>query len=451
MKQRIPPLICVVANVAQVCRGQSSATTTTLSSTASSTAAASSGSTSYAAELASYLDGLPSCATPCVTTSLSNAQCRDTSCLCSDDAIFNDAAACVKSSCGYGQQLVTKNATETACHRRRRDRSGKYNATSIAMCAVTGTLVVMRTGFKLFFSGQRTLKPDDLVILLVSALVGLPCTILNVKGLSYYGLGRDVWTLQPAAIVEFARYFFIQQILYVFLMTSIKLSLLLFYLSIFPGKITRLLLWITFAVNALSGVSFILVSVFQCAPIQFYWMQYAQQGTGKCLNINLLGWLNGVSSVAIDLWMIGIPLFQVKKLELHWKKKLGVAVMFLTGALSLVHFYNSENRTWDLWQTAWWSTIEINIGLICACLPAVRLMLVRMWPQVFGGTISSTMARSRASRGNSMLVRRQKIRIASMEMALEDASSSSKETAEQWESCPAAPDKPWDGSFCHAK
>jgi hypothetical protein len=33
------------------------------------------------------------------------------------------------------------------------------------------------------------------------------------------------------------------------------------------------------------------------------------------------------------VWMIGIPLSQIKKLELHWKKKIGAAIMFLTGTL----------------------------------------------------------------------------------------------------------------------
>ena len=38
-------------------------------------------------------------------------------------------------------------------------------------------------------------------------------------------------------------------------------------------------------------------------------------------------------SVVIDVWMIAIPLSQIRKLELHWKKKVGAAIMFLTGTL----------------------------------------------------------------------------------------------------------------------
>lgn len=62
-------------------------------------------------------------------------------------------------------------------------------------------------------------------------------------------------------------------------------------------------------------------------------MQYKSDVQGHCLNLNILGWINGGISVAIDVWMIDIPLFQLWKLELHWKKKIGVGIMFLRGAL----------------------------------------------------------------------------------------------------------------------
>lgn len=191
---------------------------------------------------------------------------------------------------------------------------------------------MIRIIFKKYFSYRRELRADDWTIL-VSVGVGLPCTIMNVEGFTKNGLGKDVWTLPPHTVSEFARYFYIQQILYLFLVSSVKLSLLFFYLSIFPGSRTRKVLWATAAFTVLFGLIFIIISIFQCSPIRFYWMQYVEDINGKCTEINLLGWINGVVSVVIDVWMIGIPLSQIRKLELHWKKKIGAAIMFLTGTL----------------------------------------------------------------------------------------------------------------------
>ncbi|OAR01129.1 hypothetical protein LLEC1_07273, partial [Akanthomyces lecanii] len=141
---------------------------------------------------------------------------------------------------------------------------------------------------------------------------------------------------------------------------------------------------------------------------------------GRCTRVNLLGWLHGGISVAIDVWMIGIPLFQIRKLELHWKKKVGAAIMFLTGAFvtvvsvlrlqSLIYFANSVNPTWDQWPVVLWSTIEINVGLMCACLPTLRLVLVRIWPRVFGSTLHSASGRSAVSHSTNTSGSAQKAR-----------------------------------------
>ncbi|KAJ3490256.1 hypothetical protein NLG97_g5820 [Lecanicillium saksenae] len=287
-------------------------------------------------------------------------------------------------------------------------------------------MVVARLVFKVFFSFARRLGTDDWFII-VSIALGLPCTVINGVGLTRHGLGKDVWTLTPETIETFERFFYVQQILYLFLVATIKLSLLFFYLSIFPGARARAVLWLTVAFTGVFGLTFILLSVFQCTPIEFYWLRYIQPVDGHCTRVNLLGWLHGGVSVAIDIWMIGIPLSQIRKLELHWKKKVGATIMFLTGTFvtivsalrlkSLIYFANSINPTWDEWPVALWSTIEINVGLMCACFPTLRLILVRMWPRVFGSTVRSASDRSAASHGTSFSARKPKLRLGSVDDA----------------------------------
>lgn len=82
---------------------------------------------------------------------------------------------------------------------------------------------------------------------------------------------------------------------------------------------------------------------------------------------------------------------------------------------SLIHFATSWNPTWDQWNVAWFSTIEINIGLICTCLPTLRLMLMSIAPRVFGtsrGSSHGTPANARVSR--RIMVQKQ-VRISSIE------------------------------------
>ena len=60
-----------------------------------------------------------------------------------------------------------------------------------------------------------------------------------------------------------------------------------------------------------------------------------------------------------------------------------VTIVSILRLQSLIFFANSKNPTWDQWIVGWWSTIEVNVGMICTCLPTVRLILVRAWPRVF--------------------------------------------------------------------
>lgn len=59
----------------------------------------------------------------------------------------------------------------------------------------------------------------------------------------------------------------------------------------------------------------------------------------------------------------------------------------------LVVFARGNNPTWDQANVVNWSNIEINVGIICACLPTVRVMLTRAFPKVLettrGGSQSS--------------------------------------------------------------
>lgn len=40
------------------------------------------------------------------------------------------------------------------------------------------------------------------------------------------------------------------------------------------------------------------------------------------------------------------------------------------------HDSNDPNATWAKQEVAIWSTVEVNVGIICACLPSIRTLVV---------------------------------------------------------------------------
>lgn len=324
---------------------------------------------------------------------------------------------------------------------------------NLSMGVITVLLVLLRLVFKRFFSYRRQLGSDDWVII-VTVIVGIPCTVINQVGLLAYGLGKDVWTLTPDMISNFVMYFYIMEILYLAEMSIIKLSLSLFYLYIFPGTTIRRLLMGTAIFNVVFGIAFVTTGIFQCTPVSRYWLQYTDPAAGgRCIDLNVFAWVHAALNIAVDVWMLAIPLSQIQRLELHWKKKIGVAIMFVIGTLyvslirmccqsrkdpvlieclsvsvtvvsilrlqSLIYFAKSTNPTWDQWIVAWWSTIEVNVGMICTCLPTLRLILVRAAPRIFSTNASrhgkSDVAHTSRYSRNSHIMGHKQIELASIE------------------------------------
>ena len=50
---------------------------------------------------------------------------------------------------------------------------------------------------------------------------------------------------------------------------------------------------------------------------------------------------------------------------------------------------NSLNNTWDLLPFGTWTQLESNIGIWCACMPALARLVKRFWVEVLGNKLST--------------------------------------------------------------
>lgn len=113
----------------------------------------------------------------------------------------------------------------------------------------------------------------------------------------------------------------------------VKISILFFYLRIFPGTTFRKVVYGTLIFTGLTSTVFVLATIFQCSPINYQWKQWDGEHEGKCIDNNALAFSNGGINIVLDVWVLILPLLQILRLNLHWKKKLGVTLMFCVGAL----------------------------------------------------------------------------------------------------------------------
>ncbi|KAH8668745.1 CFEM domain-containing protein [Xylariales sp. PMI_506] len=338
----------------------------------------------------------PSCALLCLAeyVPLSGCSETDTSCLCTNVQLQTNITECVLSTCTtLYEELMTKNATETLCGGEVRDESLTPLLAGMIGGGVALLVFIMRMCSTLP-RGGRMAGWDDYTMIVTVALA-TPPTVFSVL-LSQNGLGKDIWTLPLHNIENVLFYYYLGEIFYFSALSMNKISLLLFMLRVFPDRTFRKIVYIVIGLCIAYGVSFILATAFQCSPINYSWLQIDSTVRGSCNNINLQGWLSAIFNITIDLIIIVLPLKSLYGLQINWKKKFMIMLMFSVGIFvtlvsvirlrSLILFADSENITWDYSPAAWWSTIELHVGIICACLPALRSLFVSLGVKVLGST-----------------------------------------------------------------
>ncbi|KAG9188993.1 hypothetical protein G6011_05861 [Alternaria panax] len=217
--------------------------------------------------------------------------------------------------------------------------------------------------------------------------------------MAFDGLGQDMWKVPFEQITTMLHFFWISEIVYFNLVGFIKIAFLLFFLQIFPQKRFRATIWGFVILNIASVIAFSFAIAFICSPVSFMWKRLDGKHEGHCGNNNALVFSHAGFSIILDLVTLALPVAQIWKLQLKTKKKIGVLSMFSVGAFvtvvsilrlrSLVSFARTKNLTWDYLEAALWSIIEVNVGIICACMPSIRLGLVQLFPTLLGSTNQS--------------------------------------------------------------
>jgi hypothetical protein len=121
------------------------------------------------------------------------------------------------------------------------------------------------------------------------------------------------------------------EVFYVITISLIKVSILIFYLQVFPTRNFRNQCWTVLAFVVSSSFVFTVTTIFQCHPVSYVWNKNIHGG--KCVNFNSVTWANGAVNILQDLLIIVLPISEVRKLQLGQKKKIGLYIMFGLGGL----------------------------------------------------------------------------------------------------------------------
>lgn len=149
------------------------------------------------------------------------------------------------------------------------------------------------------------------------------------------GMGQDIWTLTHDEIDHYIKIFWVFGMIYTITLTLVKASICFLYLRLFTNRKFQRIVWATQAFNVALMFTFILVYAFQCSPPSYFWEMWQGRGVNKgtCMNFSVLSWTHAGIGIALDLWMLALPFWQVTKLNLPFRKRMDAFVMFGCGIL----------------------------------------------------------------------------------------------------------------------
>lgn len=117
---------------------------------------------------------------------------------------------------------------------------------------------------------------------------------------------------------------------YVFDITAIKITILLLYTSLFPGKGFATAARLIAAVCCAWAIACLLGAIFTCNPIRGFWDQSVPS---TCLDSSKFFIGNAAPNIATDIAILCLPIREVWRLQMSARTKMVVSGFFLAGAL----------------------------------------------------------------------------------------------------------------------
>lgn len=181
--------------------------------------------------------------------------------------------------------------------------------------------------------------------------------------------------------------------MYLAIIALTKISVLFFYLRIFPNRGFRAVAYVVMAWVGVSGAIFLLMQIFQCIPISYSWEGWeGTYGPHTCVDVNTLAFAAAGFSIAQDVVILILPLPLLARLQVSGRSKVAVMVMFSLGIFivvtscvrlrSIVRFARSSNPTWDYTDALIWTGLEAAVSIVVVSLPAVRVLVARISPRL---------------------------------------------------------------------
>ncbi|KIX03446.1 uncharacterized protein Z518_06998 [Rhinocladiella mackenziei CBS 650.93] len=270
------------------------------------------------------------------------------------------------------------------------DRGMQAVATAAVFNAFALLFILIRCVSR--FTIIKQVGPEDYLIIFALILsIGLTVTIVLQEE---HGLGRHSDTVSVEDNETLSKLLYASIIIYNLGLFVVKDSILYQYLRFFVRRSYRIAAWGLMIFISVAGLVMIVTSCVSCQPVAYFWDKTIEGG--RCINLLAFWFSFSAFNIATDLAVLLLPMPVLKSLRLPRKQKMSLIAVFALGSfgcvtaiLRLHALYItsvSTDLTYDNVGAATWSAAELNVGIMCACIPAMRPIISLIFPRFLSST-----------------------------------------------------------------
>ncbi|KAL4966524.1 uncharacterized protein BDV14DRAFT_198981 [Aspergillus stella-maris] len=274
-----------------------------------------------------------------------------------------------------------------------------YNHLQIGLIVAFGVTYLLATVCVAlrYFQAVRLVRRVEVDLVTISISYGLSAAYFaTIIRLFKYGWGKHLWDVTKAQLLQLNKEILPNTLTYLICPMVTKLAILSVLYRINPSTLYRYTVIVIAALIFAYTLVLCIMIGGPCSPLK--------NGTLKCLEDVLLA--NAVLNIASDFAVVALPLPTIHNLRLPLKQRIGVGCLLALGSgvlicsisrlpyvIRLGHAYNPDS-SWTQAILGTWSVIELNLGVICACLMRFK-PLIRNYMPWLGLFSSRTRSRTR--------------------------------------------------------
>lgn len=186
-----------------------------------------------------------------------------------------------------------------------------------------------------------------------------------------------------------------------------KTSILIFYLRLAKNtqKVLRFASWLTLAIVNIAGIILTFMNIFQCKPIDAAWNSNFNDKT-NCVPLLTEFICSSPVNIVTDLAILALPIPVLTGMRLPSRQKSILVLTFTVGVFVTVvdviriyylqqaitevptgssddpaaRFGGQADFAWNASLSLMWSAVEVNVGMMCACVPTLKPLVLKLLP-----------------------------------------------------------------------